>query len=59
MTTAVVLATNPLATGVIVVVAVVGITLAWTARFLVRRGAAQARADEPTPPPDDLEPGRS
>ncbi|GAA1492030.1 hypothetical protein [Curtobacterium herbarum] len=59
MTTAVVLATNPLAMGAIIVVAVVGITFAGTARFLVRRSAAQARADEPTPPPDDLEPGRS
>jgi hypothetical protein len=59
MTTAVVLATNPLAMGAIVVVAVVGITLVGTARFLVRRAGEQAREDEPTPPPDDLEPGSS
>ncbi|PYY35523.1 hypothetical protein [Curtobacterium sp. MCBD17_030] len=59
MTTAVVLASNPLAMGAVIVVAVVGLTLAWTARLLGRRAAEQARASEPTPPPDDLEPGSS
>ncbi|PZE55289.1 hypothetical protein DEJ33_08595 [Curtobacterium sp. MCPF17_047] len=59
MTTAVVLATSPLAMGTIIVVAVVGLTLVGTARFLGRRAAVQARESEPTTPPDDLEPGSS
>jgi hypothetical protein len=53
------LATNPLAAGALIVVAIGGIALVGTARFLVRRSAAQAREGEPTPPPDDLEPGES
>jgi hypothetical protein len=56
---AVVLATNPLAMGALIVVTVMGITLVWTARILGRRAAEQARESEPTPPPDDLEPGSS
>ncbi|WIB11984.1 hypothetical protein [Curtobacterium sp. MCPF17_052] len=45
--------------GTIIVVAVVGLTLVGTARFLGRRAAVQARESEPTTPPDDLEPGSS
>ncbi|PYY36867.1 hypothetical protein DEJ16_01935 [Curtobacterium sp. MCJR17_055] len=56
---AVVLATNPFATAALVVVSVMGIALVGTARFLGRRAAEQAREGEPTPPPDDLEPGSS